>query len=241
MNWKAFFGFLFYFLFCFGLVCGLGSLEIFGVWRSIWCLRFVFLWAPMCVFRLAQIVEWAWSGLFGSTRFNLGKTTTTCFTYYYTSIFYDNYFLTKKPNTFWLKKTINKKKEVKKNERFWLGIGHTVWKRLVDYRSLALRASFWLLICDKLCWKCWVFIWYLCTLFLISQVKKEIDARGMGNQPQLLETCKDNLAKETCQPKQEYTLLKEWLSELKQMEGKRSTLSHIEVDFANFAHVVFIK
>ena len=46
----------------------------------------------------------------------------------------------------------------------------------------------------------------------MSQVKKELDATGMRNQPQLLETCKANLPKETCQPKQEYTLLKEWLS-----------------------------
>lgn len=82
---------------------------------------------------------------------------------------------------------------------------------------------------------------YLCTSFIMSQVKKEIDARGMRNQPRLLETCKANLAKETCQPKQEYTLLKEWLSQVKQKEGKRSTLSHIEVDFANFAHVLFKK
>ena len=82
---------------------------------------------------------------------------------------------------------------------------------------------------------------YLCTLFIMSQVKKEIDARGMRNQPRLLETCKANLAKETCQPKQEYTLLKEWLSQVKQKEGKRSTLSHIEVDFANFSHVLFKK
>ena len=88
-----------------------------------------------------------------------------------------------------------------------------MWKRSVDYIDhLTLEQAFDCLYVANYVEKVRCSYGYLCTLLIMSQVKKELDATGMRNQPQLLETCKANLPKETCQPKQEYTLLKEWLS-----------------------------